>query len=195
MAEIKLIGALDGMGTNVPDGDGLRIKVVPQQAQINLRGNAVELAPRLSQGTPSFPLADAPNRSASEDGWTSLGLGPDEWLLVGPFERLHEALAGLQQSLADIHASIVDVSSNRVVLDVSGRDVGDTVSALSPFDLSELGAGACVQTLMAKAQVILQCFEPMAFYRIYVRSSFARYLRDVIVDAAAVSGPSHRNFP
>lgn len=195
MAEIKLIGALDGMGTNVPDGDGLRIQIAPQQAQINLRGNAIELAARLSQGAPSFPLADAPNRSASEDGWTSLGLGPDEWLLVGPFERLHDALAGLQQGLAGVHVSIVDVSSNRVALDIGGRDVGDTVSALSPFDLSGLGAGTCVQTLMAKAQVILQCFEPMASYRIYVRSSFASYLRDVIVDAAAVSGPTRRNLP
>lgn len=195
MVEIKLIGALDGMRTNLPDGDDLRIQVVPQQAQINLRGNAIELAARMSQGAPSFPLADAPNRSVSEDGWTSLGLGPDEWLLIGPFERLHEALSGIQQSFAGIHVSIVDVSSNRVALDIGGRDVSDIIAALSPFDLSGLGAGACVQTLMAKAQVILQCFEPMASYRVYVRASFARYLHHAIIDAAAVSGPNHRNLP
>jgi sarcosine oxidase subunit gamma len=51
------------------------------------------------------------------------------------------------------------------------------------LDARSLGSDRCAQTLLAKAQVIIERREEPAFY-LYVRTSFAGYVADWLLDAA-----------
>jgi sarcosine oxidase, subunit gamma len=103
---------------------------------------------------------------------TELWLGPDEWLVLGASE-------------SDFPLAC-DVSANRVVLELSGPDARTVLATGTAIDLRELQPGRCAQTLLARAQVILQCTAADTF-RIFVRPSFAPYLRAWLEDACAAS--------
>jgi sarcosine oxidase subunit gamma len=81
-------------------------------------------------------------------------------------------------------AAAVDVSANRVCFDLVGDDVEDVLAHGCSLDLhlSVFAPGRCVQTLLAKAQVILHRQDTETF-RILVRPSYAPYLRAWLEDA------------
>jgi sarcosine oxidase subunit gamma len=105
----------------------------------------------------------------------ALWLGPDEWLVLGGRE-------------ADFpHASAaVDVSANRVCLELAGPGAADVLAHGCSLDLhrSVFPPGRCAQTLVARAQAILWRVDEETF-RLLVRPSFAGYLRAWLRDALA----------
>jgi sarcosine oxidase subunit gamma len=129
------------------------------ESQVSVRG----------EPQPGFPVE--PNTAAGEVLW----LGPDEWLVVG----------GREDDYPD-SAAVVDVSAARVCFELSGDEVEDVLAQGCSLDLhpSVFAPGRCAQTLLAKAQVILHRTEPETF-RIFVRPSFAPYLRSWLEDAIA----------
>jgi sarcosine oxidase subunit gamma len=116
---------------------------------------------------PGFPVE--PNTSAGHALW----LGPDEWLVIDASE---DEFPGA--------AVVVDVSANRVCLELVGDDVEDVLAQGCSLDLhpSVFAPGRCAQTLLAKAQVILHRRDDETF-RILVRPSYAPYLRAWLEDA------------
>jgi sarcosine oxidase, subunit gamma len=163
---------------------GLRVAVVAQPTQINLRGQASDLTSAVAEACGGLALASAVNEVTTRGAWHCLGLGPDEWFLVGPTGMGAEISARLAHSLSAHHASVVDVSSNRVVLDIGGSTSKTLFAALTSFDIEDLKHDGCAQTMLAKTQVSLQALDNGAKMRVYVRSSFASYLADVILDTA-----------
>lgn len=127
----------------------------------------------------------APNAwSTLPDGRESLGLGPDEWLFVGPAGSQAEMVNELGTILAGMHHSVVDVSANRAVFDVIGRDRGDLLAKGCGLDMHPRSwrAGLCAQTLLARVPVIVQ--ERADATRVFVRPSFAGYLLAWFDDAS-----------
>ena len=112
----------------------------------------------------------APNTWAGDALW----LGPDEWLVVNATEA----------DFPDAPAA-VDVSANRVAFELAGA-ARDVLAQGCSLDLRPhvFGPGRCAQTLLARATVILQCMDDDVF-RIFVRRSFAPYLRAWLEDAIA----------
>jgi len=121
------------------------------------------------RGEPQAGFPAEPNTAAGNALW----LGPDEWLVVGGRE------ADYPQA-----AAVVDVSANRVCFELTGDDVEDVIAQGCSLDLhpSVFAPGRCAQTLLAKAQVLLHRTELQSF-RIFVRPSFAPYLRSWLEDA------------
>lgn len=128
----------------------------------------VELESQVSlRGKPPMP----PNTFAGDALW----LGPDEWLVLdGREQNYPEALAA------------VDVSANRICLELSGPGAADVLSSGCALDLHESAfpPGSCAQTLLARAQVIFYRPDEHTF-RLLVRPSFADYLRAWLRDALA----------
>jgi heterotetrameric sarcosine oxidase gamma subunit len=120
---------------------------------------------------PGFPVE--PNTVDGDVLW----LGPDEWLVIGGREADYPEAA-----------AAVDVSASRVCFELAGDDVEDVLAQGCSLDLhpSVFAPGCCAQTVLARAQVILQRTGADAF-RVYVRPSFAPYLRAWLEDA--VTGP------
>jgi sarcosine oxidase subunit gamma len=78
----------------------------------------------------------------------------------------------------------VDVSANRAVFDVIGRDRGDLLAKGCGLDMHPRSwrAGLCAQTLLARVPVIVQ--ERADATRVFVRPSFAGYLLAWFDDAS-----------
>lgn len=133
------------------------LREIELEAQVSVRG----------EPQPGFPVE--PNTVAGDVLW----LGPDEWLVIGRREA----------DYADA-AAAVDVSASRVCLELAGKDVEEILAQGCSLDLhpSVFAPGRCAQTLLAKAQVILERTDEETF-RIFVRPSFAPYVREWIDDA------------
>lgn len=163
------------------------IREIPFATQINVRGNA---------GDPAFVRAAADvlgivwplsaNTWSGRADCAALWLGPDEWLVAareGRGDALYEALGS---RLAGTHHAITDVSANRSVIEISGRHVRSVLAKGCSLDLHarSFAPPQCAQSLLAKAQVILQCIDVRPLFRLYVRTSLADYLATWLLDAA-----------
>ncbi len=153
--------------------DGLSLAV--------LRGGGAEFRAAVA-GALGFGLPEAPNTVAAGG---ALWLGPDEWLLVSGEDQT----GPLEEALEGQHCAVVDVSEARAVLELSGPGATEVLASGCRLDLDPLRPGACAQTALARAHVLL---EPRAggVWRLYVGRSFAAYARAWIEDAIALQAMS-----
>ncbi len=151
-------------------GGRLSIETVPFLAQVSLR-----LARSVADRAP-YPLPLEPNTAWEDGPRAALWLGPDEWLVLGPPHTADEIVRELDGALADVHRSVIDLSANRVAIELGGPDRFDLLESGCSLDLHprSWGAGACAQTVFARTQVILH--ERADTTGILVRPSFASYL-------------------
>lgn len=169
-------------------GGALRLAQLPFLAQLNVRldpkgpaADAVELAL-------GIPLPLEANTSVRGGELAALWLGPDEWLIVGPAGTQYELEARLRAAIGDEPAAVVDVSAQRTTLLVAGPSSLDLLAHGCALDLHprSFGAGRCAQTTLARTQVVLvPRDEHKPGFWILVRSSFAGYLADWLLDAAS----------
>lgn len=174
--------------TTRSSGGTIRLAELPFLAQVNLRldpkgaaADAVGLALGLS-------LPVEPNTVVRAGELTVLWLGPDEWLVVGPPDTQRDLEQRIRAAAGDEHVAVTDVSAQRTTLLVSGARARDLLAHGCALDLHPraFGAGRCAQTMLARAQVVLVARdEPGAGFWVLVRSSFAGYLTDWLLDAAA----------
>jgi sarcosine oxidase, subunit gamma len=136
-------------------------------AQIDLRAD-----PR------SLPFEPpAPNTTTTWNGRGVLWLGPDEWLVVGEAGTESEIRHELEGLMTDHDRSVVDVSANRIVFDLTnGLDLLSGGCGLD-LDPARWRPGMCAQTVFAHAQVILHQLDERTT-RVFVRPSFADYFVD-----------------
>src|SRR6185437_2192718 len=123
-----------------------------------------------------------PNTTRSHPGQTVLWMGPDEWLIVTE--------SGSEPSFlenAGEHATVVDVSAQRTVIEVAGTDARELLLKGCALDLhpQTFALGHCAQTNLARTQVILLSRDREPVYWLFVRASFAEYLAEWLIDAAA----------
>jgi sarcosine oxidase, subunit gamma len=168
-------------------GGELLIRERPFILQVNFRLDPKDagIMDRVA-ATLGFALPIVPNTVASRKDRRALWLAPDEWLVVGP-DGQQEALAqALRDGLSGAFGSIVDVSANRTVVEIRGAKAGDLLAHGVPIDLdqSTFGADRCAQTMVAKAQVIIERRDESAF-DLYVRTSFASYVADWLLNVSA----------
>lgn len=118
---------------------------------------------------------------------TVIWLGPDEWLVTGTALAGPELEARLREAVAPHGGAAVDVSGQRTMLKLSGSHSRDVLGKGCALDLhpSVFAGGAAAETTLGQAGVILLALNATGDeYRILVRSSFARYLADWLLDAA-----------
>ncbi len=169
-------------------GGDLSIREVPYLSQINVRADPTNanLMKRLASSLGGLALPLVPNTVTSGGDRRALWLGPDEWLIVGPDGKQAALMEALWVGLGGVFGSIVDVSANRTVLEIRGSKARDLLAHGVAIDLDprSFGPGHCAQTLLAKAQVIIERRDESSFH-LYARTSFAGYVADWLLDAAA----------
>lgn len=114
-----------------------------------------------------------PNSWVERDRYDAVWLGPDEELRLSPFVGPEE-LGG------------TDVSAQRTTIRLRGAHARDVLETGCAIDLHprSFGAGSAAVTMLGQANVILLCLGDDD-YRILVRSSFAGYLAEWLIDAAS----------
>lgn len=170
MDDVSAVGARSG--------GGVILDRVPFLAQVDVRLDPEHV------GRAPYPLPTTPNTAWEDGPRAALWLGPDEWLVLGPPGAAPTIVSELETTLDGLHRSIVDVSANRVALELSGPRAKELLSKGCALDLHPRSwqPGMCAQTMLAHAAVILH--ERSETTGILARPSFADYLVDWLIDAA-----------
>jgi sarcosine oxidase, subunit gamma len=175
----------------------VRIRHLAPLSQVDVRFDPSDgdLVDRVSRALAGPPPVVADSVTATTDGLAHwLWLGPDEWLVVGqegaPEDSAHGIELALRAAAGDAFLTTVDVSANRIGLEVAGPDAQALLAFGCALDLDHpaFGAARCAQTLVARAAVILWQVDELPTYRLLVRPSFAAYLHAWLEDAAVGLG-------
>ncbi|MFE0813031.1 sarcosine oxidase subunit gamma [Streptomyces sp. NPDC058848] len=168
-------------------GGALEVAEVPMLAQISVRLDPKGAAADAVGLVLGLRLPVEPDTAVHAGNLTALWLGPDEWLVLGPPGSRHDLESRIREAGGDEFVSVVDVSAQRTTLLVAGPRARDLLAHGCSLDLHPRAfpAGRCAQTTLARAQVVLVAPDgPGAGFRVLVRSSFAGYLTDWLLDAS-----------
>jgi len=170
-------------------------------SQVNVRAQG-HVAARVGEAL-GVILPVEPNTVATRGQRSALWLGPDEWLVVDDGTPAEEIEASVRQAFngswgsrseplgarSGSWGSVVDVSANRIVVELSGPHARDVLSRGCSLDLHprSFRPGMCAQTLLAKTAVILWQTDDAPTFKVFVRASFAAHLARWLADASVVS--------
>ncbi|CCK31788.1 sarcosine oxidase gamma subunit [Streptomyces davaonensis JCM 4913] len=168
-------------------GGAIRLAELPFLAQLNVRLDAKGAAAEAVGLALDLQLPLQPNTVVRAGESTALWLGPDEWLLVAPPGSERDLESRIREAAGTEPVAVVDVSAQRTTLLVSGPRARDLLSHGCSLDLHPraFGPGRCAQTTLGRTQVVLVARDdPRAGFWVLVRSTFAGYLTDWLLDAA-----------
>ncbi|KAA0099504.1 sarcosine oxidase subunit gamma [Mycolicibacterium sp. P1-18] len=140
-------------------------------------------------GVPALPGVASTTATAGDT--TAIWFGPAEWLVTSAAHAPEELESRLRGAVVEHGGAAVDVSAQRTTLRLRGAHARDVLAKGCSVDLHPrvFGAGAAVQTMLGQAAVVLMPLSDNGTdYRILVRSSFARYLAEWLVDGAEEFG-------
>ena len=131
-----------------------------------------------------------PNTTAAADALLAIWLGPDEWLLLAERQESGSLVAEMQAELTGHLASVVDISTGQTVIRLRGPSTRDVLARGCALDLDPavFAPGACAQTLLARAQVLLLAVDSAPTVDVIVRRSFAPYVAAWLEDAGSQHG-------
>ena len=132
-------------------------------------------------------LPTAPDTWVPTDTGWAVWLGPDEWLLTSTTESPEELEARVRGAVVPLGGSAANVSAQRITLRLTGSRVRDVLARGCAIDLHPraFGRGSSAQTTLGQAGVVLLALSDAGDdYLVLVRSSFAGYLAEWLLDAA-----------
>jgi sarcosine oxidase subunit gamma len=182
---------LAARATASPAGAGVIVAERALLGHFNVRGDPRD--PRLAAGVHEAlgaALPATPNTVTEAQGNTLYWLGPDEWLLVTPRDRAATVEAAMRSALAGLRAAVTDVSGGQTVVIVRSGAVREMLAKGCPLDLDPriFRVGACAQSHLAKAPILIRPLGGEPAFEIVVRRSFADYFALWLADAAAEYG-------
>jgi sarcosine oxidase subunit gamma len=142
-----------------------------------------QLTVRLREGNALLGVdLPAPCTYTSGNGVDILWMGPDEYLILGP--ELSRESSDLEAELSRESSvlAVVDVSAQRVTVQLSGEHARDVLAHGCSIDLEVSPPGTCVQTLLARTGIVLMVRDEG--YTILVRQSFSGYFTAWLADAS-----------
>ena len=191
MAELLRTHPLEGWRTafeRLPDTVGIAVE--PYVAMVDVRLGTVDAEASAALGV---DLPTAPNTWVPTGTGRAVWLGPDEWLLTSTTETPEELEARVRAAVLPLGGSATDVSAQRIGLRLTGARVRDVLAKGCSIDLHPrvFGRGSSAQTLLGQAGVVLLALSDAGDdVVVLVRSSFAGYLADWLLDAALEFTPT-----
>jgi sarcosine oxidase subunit gamma len=159
----------------------------PFVTMVDLRVDAAGPGAQAAAELLDVELPTTASTYAKNGDTTVIWLGPDEWLVTGTALAGPELEARMREAVGPHGGAAVDVSGQRTTLRLSGPHSRDVLAKGCALDLNPrtFGEGTAAETTLGQAGVILLAVDGSGSdYRILIRSSFARYLADWLLDAA-----------
>jgi sarcosine oxidase subunit gamma len=192
MAELLRTHPLEAWITafeRLPDTVGITVEPFVAMADVRLGAVGAEASAALGSALPTAPNTWVPTGTGR-----AVWLGPDEWLLSSTTETPEELEARVRAAVLPLGGSAADVSAQRIGLRLTGARVRDVLARGCSIDLHPrvFGRGSSAQTMLGQAGVVLLALSDAADdFVVLVRSSFAGYLADWLLDAALEFTTTH----
>jgi sarcosine oxidase subunit gamma len=176
----------DSRFTNLPES--VQVTEEPFTAMVDLwvdPSGAGGAAAANALGVGALPTAPSTVTDGCDN--TVIWFGPQEWLITSASHSGEDLEGRLRAAVAEYGGAAVDVSAQRTTIRLRGTHARDVLAKGCSLDLhpSVFGPGAAAQTMLGLAGVVLIALDDHGSdYRILVRSSFARYLAEWLIDAA-----------
>ena len=132
-------------------------------------------------------LPPVPNTWVPAGTGRAVWLGPDEWLLTSTTEAPEGLEARIRAAVLPLGGAAADVSVQRIGLRLTGPRARDVLAKGCSIDLHPrvFRRGSSAQTTLGMAGIVLLALSDAGDeYLVLVRSSFAGYLADWLLDAA-----------
>ncbi len=183
---------LDEVASEPVANPAARLTVRGDLGHINLRGNpananfVASVEEMLGQSLPVTP------NTGSVGTHRAFWLGPDEWLVVTAAEHVATVAGRLHAATKQFHASVNDVSGGQIAMLLEGSAARGILAKGCTLDLdaSVFPVGACAQSGLAKASVLLGLLDDAPTFMIVVRRSFSDYLCRWLANAGGDAGIS-----
>ena len=131
-------------------------------------------------------LPTKPNTYAINGNLKIIWLSPDEWLITNEDDNL---FSKLKNAVGDLEASVTDISENRTIVRISGKNIYKLLSKFLVLDIEKnlSSKSTCSQTLFVKVPILLlrnQNNNQVPEFDIFVNKSHANYVYNLLVDGA-----------
>jgi sarcosine oxidase, subunit gamma len=171
-------------------GVDLAVELEPLVPAVDLRVDPAAVGdPAALRDAVGGALPTRPNTWTVLADGRAVWLGPDEWLLTGdrPAGAWEEALRAV---VGPLGGAAVDVSDQRTGLLLRGTGARELLAAGCALDLrpASFPPGSAAQTLLGQSGVLLTAHDDGV--RLAVRTSFAGYLADWLLDAVTELRPT-----
>lgn len=180
---LRARGALDGYAEAFADVRGeVAIRALPLVRSYNIRIDPAKADALVA--TLGTALPDVARWTVTEAGGTIVWLGPDEFLLTDPSDSV-DLETELRAAVLPFGGAVVEQSGQRVSVRISG-DAPGLLAKGTALDLhpSVFPVGSALQSFLGQTIVVfLARSRDSSEIEILVRSSFARYLADWLLDA------------
>lgn len=168
---------------------GVSLRSIPFVSQIGIRTRPGTTAARELESVLGLALPSRTGLVTSGKGRFLLWQSPDEFLLIsdpaaGAANHSTAQVASLSKAIGDEPGMVVDLSANRVVLDLAGPSAQLVLEKGCAIDLHPhyFTPGTAVQTAIGKVPVIIWKYDTDKFY-VLPRASFADYMINWLIDA------------
>ncbi len=180
------VSALAGIAVPTPaaPGHGIVLSERHPLLMLNLRGSpSAAFCEKVLQAC-GCALPVEPDSSSACKAGEMLNLGPYEWLLVA------EPGSHWLESLPIAGATLTDVSHARVAVHAGGRNSREMLAKGCPVDLHHLRfpSGKCIQTSIAKINVIIHKLPGANDFALYAARSYAASFWHWLTAASAEYG-------
>jgi sarcosine oxidase subunit gamma len=163
------------------------IAAEPFVAMVDVRLGADTAARPDAAARLGVALPPVPNTWVPAGGGRAVWLGPDEWLLTSTTKAPDELEVRVRTAVLPLGGAAADVSAQRIGVRLTGPRVRDVLAKGCSIDLHPqvFSRGSSAQTTLGMAAIILLALSDAGDdYVVLVRSSFAGYLVDWLLDAA-----------
>jgi sarcosine oxidase subunit gamma len=174
------------------------ITAEPFVAMVDVRLSAEAAARPEAAARLGIDLPRVPNSWVPAGAGRAVWLGPDEWLLTSTTEAPQELEARVRAAVLPLGGAAADVSAQRIGVRLTGPRARDVLAKGCSIDLHPrvCHRGISVQTMLGQAGVVLLALSDAGDdYLVLVRSSFAGYLADWLLDAALEFWPRWASPP
>ena len=126
--------------------------------------------------------APGPGKAMSGETFGIFWTGPEQWMVVAPFET-HEALAAEVKAALGETASVTEQTDAWVVLDLAGTATVDMLERLCPVPSRRMAAGDVQRTTIDHLGCFVWCRAAGRDFRILGPRSAARSLHHALITA------------